>query len=73
MTVSKKYLISKSTVRRANESLMKLGVTDAHRINYDGNIILKYHVKNGIALISFTNQDIKRAYTKARDRYAERI
>ena len=68
-----KYKISQNTVRKANKTLIQKGITEKTRNNYNGNINVKVKTKTGYITKSFSNSDIKTAYEKAKNIYAERI
>jgi hypothetical protein len=68
-----KYKISSDLIRKANSSLMRRGISDNVKRTYNGNIQVEYRTKNGLITKSFSNSDIKEAYEKALNSYAERI
>ncbi|WP_281980407.1 hypothetical protein [Tenacibaculum mesophilum] len=68
-----KYKISSATIRKANSSLIRNGISEKTRNSYNGDINIKYHSKNGMVIKSFTNSDIKTAYEKALTAYAQKI
>ncbi|WP_104735886.1 hypothetical protein [Hanstruepera ponticola] len=68
-----KYKVSPLTVRKANQSLIKNGISDKVRNSFNGDIVVHYSIKNGIKVKTFTNKDIKNAYEKALSLYAERV
>jgi len=68
-----KYKISSDLIRKANSALMRKGISDNVRKTYNGNIQVEYRTKNGLVTKSFSNSDIKEAYEKALNTYAERI
>ncbi len=68
-----KYKISTATLRKANSLLIRDGVSEKVRLDYNGDINIEYKTKNGLITKSFSNSDIKKAYQKALDTYGERI
>jgi|AntDeeMinimDraft_5_1070356.scaffolds.fasta_scaffold03371_4 hypothetical protein len=70
---SSKYKVSSDVIRKANSSLMRRGVSENVKRTYNGNIQVEYRTKNGLITKSFSNSDIKEAYEKALNVYAERI
>jgi hypothetical protein len=52
---------------------MRRGVSENVKRTYNGNIQVEYRTKNGLITKSFSNSDIKEAYEKALNVYAERI
>jgi hypothetical protein len=68
-----KYKISSSILKKANSMLIRNGISEKTRNSYNGEIHVQYHTKNGIVRKSFTNSDIKQAFEKALNTYAERI
>ena len=68
-----KYKLSPNTIRKANSSLIRTGITERTRNSYNGDINITYHSKNGLITKSFSNTDIKKAFEKALNAYAERI
>ena len=73
MSKPSKYKISPSTIRKANSSLIRNGITEKSRNSYNGDINVVYQTKNGIIEKSFSNSEIKKAFEKALNTYAERI
>lgn len=70
---SSKYRISPMTIRKANFSLIKSGISDLSKNAFQGDISLQYQTKRGTVKKVFTNDDIKSAYKKALAVYAERV
>ena len=68
-----KYKISSDLIRKANSSLMKRGISENVMKTYNGHIQVEYRTKNGLVTKSFSNSDIKEAYEKALNIYAERV
>lgn len=68
-----KYRVSSNTIRKANQSLIRKGISEKVRNSYNGDITVQVTFKDGIKTKVFSNNEIKTEFGKALITYAERV